>query len=114
MSTERKCTPKTLCGTIRNWILLLMGNEGENKVRRREGRATEQAQSEMPLEIRDGFASVVSIQQLFASVLNLTVYLNAVKRSTKMKLSDNPNILIVHFLYDDLNSHLWSIGILWA
>lgn len=49
-----------------------MGNEGGNKVRGREGRAAEWAQSEMPLEIRDGFASVVSMQQLLASVLNLT------------------------------------------
>lgn len=68
MSTKRNCTPKTVWDHHK---LAASAHEGENKVRGREGRATEWAQSEMLLEVRDGFASVVSIQQLLASMLNL-------------------------------------------
>lgn len=40
-------------------------------------------------------------------------YHNVTQRSRKMKrLLDNLNISVVHFLYDDLNSHLCSINIL--
>lgn len=54
-------------GSICSW-----GIKVKTKVRGREGRATEWAQSERPLEIRNGFGSVVSTQQLLDSVLNLT------------------------------------------
>lgn len=50
----------------------LWGMKRKNKVRGREGRAKEWIQSEMPLEIREDYASVVSVQQLLASVLNST------------------------------------------
>lgn len=56
------------------------------------------------------YTAIIGLHAKFDSL-----YHNVTKRSGKIKrLLDNFSISLVHFLYDDLNSHLCSVNILWA
>lgn len=103
--------PEILYGAVRNWTLLPMGNEGENRVGGREGRGIEWVQSEMLLEIRCGvYTAIIGPCAKFDSV-----YHNVAQRSRKMKsILNNFNISLVHILYDDPSLHLCFANILWA